>query len=115
MRKAKRNAYIPRRIVAPPENPLVNRLKKNQTCDHCYCKQKNCHNICYSPFLSACIARFHCKYPDSYNEHDATKLFLDNYCILAQFEENLDTNKIPGESEKVTLPECIIFDSLALS
>ena len=116
MRKARRNAYIPRRIVAPPENPFVYyRLRKNQTCEHCYCKGKNCHNIHYRPFLSACIARFHRKYPDNYNEHDAAKLFLDNYRVLAEFGENLDTNKIPGESEKVALPECIIFDSLAFA
>ena len=32
-----------------------------------------------------------------------------------EFEENLDADKISGESDKVTLPGCLIFYSLAFA
>ena len=100
----------------PPEYPFVYYcVKKDKVCEHCDHVGRECHNILYGDFLAAVVARYHCEYPYTYNEHDAAGLFIDQYRVLAEFERHLDESKLGGESGKLALPECVAFDSFVFA
>ena len=108
--------YSPRRIVAPPEYPFAYyRIRRNQLCVHCECVGKECHNIRYGNYLATVVARFYYEHQDSYNEHDAARVFLETYAAVSDFEDYLPTNAIPESSAEKTLPECLAFDSLVFA
>lgn len=110
------SGYTPRRIVAPPEYPFAYyRLKRDQECIFCGKIGKDCHNVRYGMYLSAVVTRYYRENMSQYNEFDAVKRFHDTYKYIAEFEEYLVDNRIEAEFEKITIPECVAFDSLVFA
>lgn len=91
-------------------------FRKNRKCKHCKKRGKNCHNICFGPYLAAILARFHRKHHKYCNKFDAVCLFVENYGVLAEFEDDhIKRNNIQTTSYSNRLPECIEFDSLVFA
>ena len=108
--------YKPRRIVPPPEYPFAYyRLRRDQECNWCGYKGKNCHNIRYGMFLCSVVTRYHRMHPNDYNEFDAVRIFRDTYVNLFEFEDYLESRKIEGMPDAIIVPECMLFDSLVFA
>ena len=115
VRKKSKVENVERRIVGPPEYPYAYyRLKENEECQHCGGVGEMCHNIRYGLFLSAALDRFYCQNRSTYNDHDATRFFVETYHLLTDYEDFLDDATIQGEVD-YSLPECVTMDALVFA